>query len=577
MQFFLPFPKGRKAGEAGNMLLMTSMLVAAMAVAGGKVMIDRALDQRKANQMAENTKRAKEIPGSAAMVVKSLISLPPAVAANKSVEWTTTNLVKYPEKSPLIYPVPYVSGPLNGPAQPATTVIQTSASVPGANWDLQGARNLGMSSSVVNVYTNDASRAKADDINAALGTPTTIVNGKSAIPRTKSQAAISFRNCDINGVTQASFTGRYCASATITADNYASVKKGSTVASGTNKGTVQLGLIEPPPAPICSNLLWMLEPKVKPGNAFNIWVLAHGVVTGYDIRFNGVSLKDTGSAPLSLPWNNLIIGGNSSQIKDIPTAAVKTQLEAPDIFSINVDAVLKGINGATATCPKVAVALNKPECGSFTASRIDPGATTCKLTVTKTTRSGDVSAVLINNAPGTGSWAGGAWSSVVPCGASATTFSASLRNDLGTTSVCTSSVVPAVTYPLYLNSNRCSGGGPFYSTIKQNFAGCSRTYRDDAQIWHYTNDTRWSACLSAATPICLAQDRANGNARLEYCSGGISSSSDNQRGGWDEETLTFNGLSHQVGTCTSPLPRYDGTHPPSPQCQLIAKFSNCFH
>jgi len=578
VQFFLPFPKGPKASEAGNILLMTSMLVAAMAVAGGKVMIDRALDQRKANQMAENTKRAKEIPGSAAMVAKSLIGLPPQVAANKSVEWTTPKLVLKPENRPLIYPVPYVSGPLNGPAQPATTVIQTSATAPGANFDLQGARYLGMSSSVVNVYTNDASRAKADDINSAIGAPSTIVNGSSAIPRTKSQVYISFRNCDINGVMQPSFTGRYCASARIFADNYASATKGSTVASGTNNGTVHLGLIEPPPEPTCnsSSFYELAIPPVKPGNTFNLVIGGVGVVTGYDVKYNGTILKTSGPSPIHF-FMDQPMTSVASQIKDIPTAAVKTQLEAPGNIYMMVDVVLKGINGTTANCPQAAVKLNRPVCGSFTASRIDPSSTTCKLTVTKAPTSGDVSTVLINNAPVSGQWSGGTWSSQIPCGASAMTFSATLRNDLGSPGVCSSTVVPAVTYPLYLNSNRCSGGRPFYSTDKQNFAGCSRTYRDNAQIWHYRNDPRWSDCLSSATATCLAQDAVNGNARLEYCSGGISSSSANQLGGWDEETLNFNGLSHQVGTCNSPLPRYDGTHPPSPQCQLNAAFSNCFH
>ena len=576
MQFFLPFPKGHKAGEAGNMLLITSLMVAAMAVAGGQVALDRAMNQRKANQMAESTKRAKEIPGSAAMVAKSLISLPPQVAANKSVEWTTPKLVSTPANMPLIYPLPYVSGPLNGPAQPATTVIQTSTSVTGANWDLPG--TLGMASSVVNVYTNDATRATADDINSAIGAPSTIVNGSSAIPRTKAQAAISFRNCDINGVTQASFTGRYCASATITADNYASTTKGSTVASGTTTGTVQLGLVEPPPEPTCDDSSFYLAaiPPVKPGNTFNLVVAGKGVAIGYDVKYNGTVLKSSDPSPIHFFMDRPMTSA-ASQIKDIPTAAVKTQLEAPGNIYMMVDVVLKGINGTTATCPQAAVKLNRPVCGSFTASRIDPSSTTCKLTVTKAPTSGDVSDVLINNAPVSGQWSGGTWSSQVPCGASAMTFSATLRNDLGSPGVCSSTVVPAVTYPLYLNSNRCSGGGPYYSTEKQNFSGCSRTYRDNGQIWHYTNDTGWSDCLSSATATCLAQDAVNGNARLEYCSGGISSSNAWRLDGWDDESLNFNGLSHQVGTCTSPLPRHGGTHPPSPQCQLSAAFSNCYH
>jgi len=128
--------------------------------------------------------------------------------------------------------------------------------------------------------------------------------------------------------------------------------------------------------------------------------------------------------------------------------------------------------------------------------------------------------------------------------------------------------IPPVTRPLYLNSNRCVGGGPFYSNSVQNFRGCQINYRDDATIWHYTNDRRWMN----------QNDGANGYARLEYCSRGAYSPSASQAPGWDYEDIVFNGAGHQIGTCAGSLPAdpYWQRDAP-PICTLYPWFKNCFY
>jgi hypothetical protein len=404
--YFYPFSKDPGASQSGNVLLIMGIIATTTAIIGGKVMLDQVTGQRKAALMAEQNKRAKEIPGSAAMIAKALISLPPHVTANKLQEWSTSKLIVTPANMPFIYPIPYVAGTIGGVAQSAMTVAQTSAPPAGANWDLPTATytatvpNGMLFSADVNVYANDSTRATPQNIGSALVQPSAVVNGGATIKRTKSIVTYTFRNCDRNGASSATFTGLYCAMATIKSDNYAAPFKGNdTLAASSNKGMAQLGLIEPPPSPICGAISMVGPQKIKYGESFSLAVRATGVALGYTVNYGGTSLKNSGTMPLHLPWDHPTQEATYT-ISDIPAtgSALAEKFNDPCIFSINFDVVLTGVNGTSATCPvSVEIDRNLVSCvsNSFNVERLGQDLRTCKLDLSKDSGNGRITSVSI--------------------------------------------------------------------------------------------------------------------------------------------------------------------------------------
>lgn len=408
MRFFWPFSSSGQTGESGNVLLVTGLIASAMAVAGGKVMLDRTLAQRKANQVAENTKRAKEIPGSAAMIAKALIALPPAVAANKSGEWTANKLLSTPANRPLIYPIPYVSGTVGGAAQSATSVSQTSAPSPGANWDRldieSAAGDSGViSSASVNVYTNDSSRASTQDVNSAISSKS-VVGGSATIRRTKSVVTYSFRNCNDNNQTSPTFTGRYCASAIITSDNYATTPKGNDAPVGpVNKVAVELGSIEPPPPPVIQSVSTSDNGPLRRNTNFSLRVRANGVATGYTVKY-GATVLETTLLPTGEKNHKRLSLDHPYETRDLVisninyNSVLNAAFDDPCQNSIELQITLHGISGPDPTFPQsfdIAKTLVSCVPGSFTVSRTGTDKRSCSLLLSKDNGSGIVQSVAI--------------------------------------------------------------------------------------------------------------------------------------------------------------------------------------
>lgn len=461
MRSWWPFRNSARARESGNVLLITGMLATAVAIAGGKVMLDRSLAQRKANQLAENNKRAKEIPGSAAMIAKALISLPPHVAGNKSIEWTSAKLESAATNRPMIYPIPYLSGTVGSSPQPATTVARTSAPQSGANWDMLNLANASgeagaIFSASVNVYTNDSSRASAQDINSAISTKT-VASGSATIKRTKSVVTYSFRNCDINNQSSATFTGRYCASAVITSDSYASVVKGNDTATGAvNKVAVELGGIEPPPPPLIKSVSTSDNGPLRKNTNFSLVVKATGVATGYTVKYGAAVLAQESNKRLSLAH---LYETRELVIPNINSSALSPAFDDPCQSSVVLDVTLDGITGIDPTFSQsFDLAKNLVSCvpSSFNVTRIGSDQRTCKIelkrdfgtgTVKKVTlaQKNETTGVVINPAPSFSSPsfdAGGNWSTTsYPCSQDGFTFSGVLERQsscpVPSVSVCT--------------------------------------------------------------------------------------------------------------------------------------------
>ena len=464
MSILFPFQAGATTGQAGNMLLITGLIASAVAVAGGKVMLDRSSAQRKANQMAESMKQAKEIPGSAAMIAKALISIPPNVAANKSIEWTTNRLVTSPGNMPLVYPVPYVSGAIGSPAMPATSVSQTVTPPPGANWDTFGVAGTTLAvggifaSAEVNVYTNDSTRATSQDVNSAISGKA-VTGGNATIARTKSVVTYSFRNCTPNGISSATFTGRYCATASIKSPNYASAVKrtlrdqdlSKNPPPKLNEGVAELGLIEAPPAPICGAIGTPGNVKVMPGDAFSLNVNATGVAVGYKVKYGATELLRRDM--VSLPWNSPRQEALHT-ITGIPTDPVKSALGAWIASGTNqatFELVLQGVTSST-SCPFVVTLPGPVSCvpNSFNVRRSGDDLRTCQMSLRKDNGEGTVTGITVGGQSFTGAaaaFSGDLWSGTMPClQEDALTLPVTLtRNVFG--AVSTSACIPSRTVP----------------------------------------------------------------------------------------------------------------------------------
>ncbi len=400
----MPFSRNPRTRESGNVLLVVGMIASAVAVAGGKVMLDRTLAQRKANQAAESVKRSKEIPGSAAMVAKALISLPPHVANNKSGEWLNSKPYDVPDNRPILYPEPYVSGAPGSPAQMALSLGFTGNTKAATNWDMNGVADATVSgdgkafSANVNVYTNDSSRSSSGAISTALSGNST-VDGSSTLKRTKSVVNYRFRNCDSSGRSSATFTGRYCASALITSDNYASSAKGADVlSSAPNKAMVELGLVEPPPAPDITSIANGDNGPIRIGSPFSLVISARGVATGYKVMHGTESLV-TETSNISLPLNQAF-EENELTISNINGSApsLLAKLNDPCEDSVTIAVTLKGIDGTEVTeSQEFDIARNLVSCvpGSFSIRRRDDVSDkrTCSIQLSRDSAPGTVNEI----------------------------------------------------------------------------------------------------------------------------------------------------------------------------------------
>ena len=407
MSILFPFLKGGRGGESGNVLLLTGLIATSVAVAGGKVMLDRTLAQRKASQLAENTKRAKEIPGSAAIVAKALISLPPHVSGDKSFEWTSEKLKLIPKNRPLIYPIPYISGTFDGPAQPATTVAQSSTPGSGANWEIVNLNDVSSSSGAVlsasvNVYTNDSSRTATQDVNSAISSKS-VAGGSETIKRTKSLVTYSFRNCDEDNRSSPTFTGRYCASAIIKTDNYASSVKGKDTATGTtNKVAVELGGIEPPPPPVIKSVSTSDNGPLRQNTSFSLVVEAIGVATGYTVKYGSTELyttlgpngeKNHKRLSLDHPFES-----RQLQISNLSSSAMNAAFNDPCVTSVSLEVTLHGITDPDPKFPQsFDLAKNRVSCvqDSFEVTRTGADKRSCSFELRKDSGPGTIASVLI--------------------------------------------------------------------------------------------------------------------------------------------------------------------------------------
>ena len=453
MSILFPFLKGGRGGESGNVLLLTGLIATSVAVTGGKVMLDRTLAQRKANQLAENTKRAKEIPGSAAMIAKALISLPPQVASNKAIEWTTPKLVSTPANMPLIYPIPYVSGTIGSTAQPASTVKESANPPAGANWAMVSSSGL---SATVKIFINDSTRGSTQAVNSAINSKS-VTGGNETLKRTESLVTYSFRNCNSDGTGSASFTGRYCARANIKSQNWAGAVKGSNTQSGVNEAVAELGLIEPPPAPVCGVISTPGNVSVRPGDTFSLDVNATGVAIGYEVKYGATPLQSRDL--VSLPWNNPRTSALHT-ITGIPTdtGTVKSALTALLASGVNqatFELVLKGVNSPPTKCPFVVTLPGPVSCvpNSFTlvppTGRTGDDLRTCQMSLRKDSGEGTVTAITVGGQTFTGdaaAFSGDSWSGTIPCSQDALQLTATLtRNVFG--AVSTSECSPSRTVP----------------------------------------------------------------------------------------------------------------------------------
>jgi hypothetical protein len=410
MWFWLlkPFFRNPRSRESGNVLLVVGMIASAVAVVGGKVMLDSTVQQRKVNQMAENSKRAKEIPGSAAMIAKALISLPPHVANNKPDEWLSGKPYETPENRPFLYPTPYVSGAIGGPAQMAASVASTGNPKAATNWDMTSVtgattENGQTFSANVNVYTNDSARTSSSDIDTALSSGgQSVVEGGATIKRTKSVVNYRFRNCDSSGRSSATFSGRYCASALITSENHASAVKGIDAETvGANKAMVELGLIEPPPAPEILSIATSDNGPLRDGVPFSLVIRARGVAVGYKVMHTTdplVTEVSNKSLPLNEPFeeNVLTIPNVSGS-----ASSLQAKFNDPCEDSVVITVTLKGIDGRDTTASQeFDIARNLVSCvpGSFSIRRRDdvPDKRTCSIELSKDSGIGSVKEIQLD-------------------------------------------------------------------------------------------------------------------------------------------------------------------------------------
>lgn len=590
MFFLKPFKSKATRGEAGNMLLITGLIASAIAVTGGKVMLDRSTAQRKANQMAQSMKQSKEIPGSAAMIAKALLSLPPHVATNTSVEWTTNKLILTPTNMPLIYPVPYVSGAIGAPAQPAISVDKTSNPPAGANWG--DFTKDGTLSATVRVFTNDRTQASAQDVNRVMGSQS-VTGGSEAIKRTESKVTYAFRNCDSNGKTSPTFTGIYCASANIKSDNYAGPLDASGKPTTVNEANAELGSITPPPPPECGSLT--PPSQIKPGDSFSLGVTAKGVVVGYEIKHAGKCLLDSmggncdgkGMVFRNFPWNRPNASA-AHTITNIPTSDITSELGAligANINQAKFHIVLRGVTNRTppTTCP---TSINLPgpvSCEDFVVKRpkLTPGQTVnlrdCEVSLKKNTGVGVVEEIAItgnshdgksisktfgapNNPPSFD--ANRSWKSSIECEEEQWKFSATLkRNVNGAVSFASCNSTPQVEElePLcagvarYLRaqSNQCKlevdKSPNSHRSVEVLIDGKSA-----AGTW---NGDKWSAdlpCLATAHKVLVELSRNNRNGIRENSSCGLAE------------------INTGLDYCVNPSIKVDRV-PNSPNCQMQVK------
>jgi len=402
---FKPFSGNPRFRESGNVLLVVGMIASAVAVVGGKVMVDRTLAQRKANQMAENVKRSKEIPGSAAMIAKALISLPPHVANKQEDEWLNGKPYAEPGNRPILYPEPYVSGAIGSPAQMAISLGFTGNTKAATNWDMgvddaSAAGDGRTFSANVNVYTNDSARSSSGAISTALSNNST-VDGSSTLKRTKSVVNYRFRNCDEYGRSSATFTGRYCASALVTSKNFASAQKGVDVEGANNKAMVELGLVEPPPAPEILEITSADNASLEIGPPTSLVIRARGVATGYKVMHGTESLV-TETSNISLPLNQAF-AENSLTIQNINTStpSLVAKRNDPCEDSVTISVTLKGIDERDVTEDKVFdIKRNLVSCvpGSFSIRRRDDieDKRTCSIQLSRDSRPGTVKEIQLD-------------------------------------------------------------------------------------------------------------------------------------------------------------------------------------
>ncbi len=407
MKRLLPFDRASSgARQTGSFNLAAGMIAILTTVIGGQVVMDRISSQRKANRFTDQMAKAKEVPGSASIVAKALISLPPHVAANKSVEWTTDKIVNTPANLPRIYPVPYVSGVDGQPAQSPVSVAQLRAPEAGENWATvpqatvasNVTRNKAPSVSVY-VFTNDGARANVQDVGSAIGTAT-LASGSESIRRSRSLVTYTFQNCTPQGQPSAAFTGNYCGSVFVQSPNYALSAPGVDVLSGENRGGALLGVIATPPAPNCGTIVADQADALSPGETFALDVQATGVATGYEVWFDGVELLSSGSTPLKLPWDDPRSQKNYT-ISNIPTLKVKDKLGALVAAGSNqatFDVILKGINGANTHCPAMVNLPGPVSCvlGSLETRRVGYNPSKCEVKLKKDNGPGTVTKVVVS-------------------------------------------------------------------------------------------------------------------------------------------------------------------------------------
>jgi hypothetical protein len=591
MFFLKPFNIKATRGEAGNMLLITGVIASAIAVTGGKVMLDRSTAQRKANQMAQSIKQSKEIPGSAAMIAKALISLPTHVT---SAEWTTEKLTSAPTQltnMPLIYPLPYVSGAIGAPAQPATSVEKTRDPPAGANWG--DFKKDGTLSATVRVFTNDRTQASAQDVNRVMESQSK--GGSDAIKRTESRVTYAFRNCDSEGKTSPSFTGIYCASADIKSDNFSGPLDKDGNATTTNEARAELGAIMPPPPPACGGVT--PPSQIRPGDSFSLGVTAKGVVVGYEIKYAGKCLldsySDTGKrcngnvqTPKSFPWNR----PNASAvhtITNIPTSDIMSELAAligANINQAKFEVVLRGVTDITPppTCPTT---INLPgpvscEPNTFVVKRpeLTPGKSVdlrdCEVELKKNTGVGVVEEIAISGNSHDGKSTmktfgtkvsppnfDAKWKDLIRCEEEQWKFSATLkRNVNGNISYATCNMTPQVEELKPL----CAGVTSYSRTLNQcelkvdklpNSHGSIEVLVDGKAVPGIWNKDSWSAnlpCLATAHKVPVQLSRINRNGIRENSSCG------------------FAEINTGLDYCVKPSIEVDRV-PNSPNCQMKVK------
>lgn len=446
MRIFWPFSTEKRTREAGNVLIYAGMLSAAGAVIGGKVMMDRVSDQRNAAIFSESLKQSKGVPRSAAITAAGLVSLPTAVAKNKT-NWNTRKISAERGLMPSLYPVPYVTGTTT--PQAATTLAVTG--LDGPNWELVaqqagGDGGTNFSAQVV-IWTNDGSRTNTAQTKQTIDAAKT--GGAESVARTKSLVTYSFRNCDASGNDQPAWTGIYCASANISSDNFSNCKMQRNSSNSTsggqdacrdenfaannaaNRAVIQLGVIEPPPEPECGEIT-SIPDKIQPGQPFSLRVPATGVATGWRVAYVTPSdvqktLLDSGAQPLRLPWDHPTVE-NVHEIQNIPVSDIDltAAFNNPCTTLINIDVTLNGIAGRNKVCRKqleIDRGLVSCAAGTFAVQRTQADPRVCSVSMNKDGGVGVPSEVKINQASDAGSFtqsfaatfSGNTWSGSVNC------------------------------------------------------------------------------------------------------------------------------------------------------------------